>query len=251
MFQMVITWGLLLNVVPDDARQDLHHNQDLLLQMSFEVYILLASYYALSNGLATVTWDRRFQELLAIGSDCILKGVPSVNELLLQRRNVKNRLGQLILEEHVPNVADLPLEEVLEIRRKRNSEVLAFRDGLQQLAAGIDCSQDAKALELALHTKIECVFKPALRDLRNATAELQMEAYKRLLDPTKEVGAALIPVVISLSASAPLDMTAGVGIAFTLLAKLYKFVDTLFEKRKVMNASPWSLLFRLQKRGSG
>jgi hypothetical protein len=95
------------------------------------------------------------------------------------------------------------------------------------------------------------VFKPALRDLRNATSELQTEAYKRLLDPRKDLGAAVISVAISLCASAPLDMTARVAAASALLAKLFTFVDTLLEKRKVMDASPWSLLFHLQKRGSG
>jgi hypothetical protein len=131
--------------------------------------------------------------------------------------------------------------------------MLAFRDGLRQLAADIDCSQDGKAIELALDTKIQSVFKPALRDLRNAVAELQMEAYKGLLVPTKEAAAGLISVAISLSAAgAPLETTAMAGAGFALLAKVYEVVvGTAIEKRKVMNASPWSLLFHLQKKGGG
>jgi hypothetical protein len=245
-----MAYGTLTDWVPEMIGKRLDEDELALLILAFTAYITMASHYALSNGLATVTWNVRLHEVVASCTDSILRGAPFTNELLLERQQVKNRLGEMILEEHVPDVADLPLEEVLEIRRKRKSEILAFRDGLRQLAADIEPSQDAKTLEAALDSKIQAVFKPALRDLKVATAELQADAYRRLFHPPKEVGTALIPVAISLSAGAPVETAATVGAASALVAKLYEFiVGTAIEKRKITNASPWSLVFHLQKKG--
>ena len=187
------------------------------------------------------------QETFARCTEFVQQGMPSVNELLTNRRVVRNRLGQMILREEVPNVADLPFDEILEIRSKRRSELLAFRQGINELAADVDPSLDSKELELELDTKIQKVFKVAVRDLRASISELRLESMRRLLHPTKELGAAVIPVVIALSAGAEVQTTATVGAIGGLLAKLYEFTfGRAIAEKKVLQASSWSILFRLE-----
>jgi hypothetical protein len=67
----------------------------------------------------------------------------------LERRDfTEMRLGQTVLERHLPSAEDLPIEDLLKIREARESELEAFRISLRELASRIDVTQETNDLEL-------------------------------------------------------------------------------------------------------
>lgn len=217
-------------------------------EIAFMAYMMVAAHYAVANELTPVTNQPNIQVVLAALMNGIRKDTPPTNELIRQRADITNQLGELVLTEMVPNVSELPLDAILDIREKRRSEIMAFQDGLAQVAADIDCTLGQEALEFALDTRLKQVFKPALRDLNRAVDETRVEGYRKLLEPDKEMALTFVPMTISLSMGAPVAVTAANG-AFPLLAKLYEFtVGKIVDRNKLIKASPWSILFRLQQK---
>jgi hypothetical protein len=50
-------------------------------------------------------------------------------------------MAQKLLSRSLPRVDDLPMEEILELRRKHADQIVAFRVGMAEMAASIDSSQ--------------------------------------------------------------------------------------------------------------
>ncbi len=128
----------------------LENRPELLLYTAVGSYFVFAAYYSLITGSSVVTWVPHLQQCFELFSRQIMHGMDSINELLVNHESVTRQLGKLVLEEQVPNVADLPFEAILEIRRRRSPELAAFREGLRELSAEVDPSLDSKQLESAL-----------------------------------------------------------------------------------------------------
>lgn len=249
-FVLALEYGIEQRRIPEPDSELMDRLDGVLRYGAFAVYMCLASYYVLTNDMPAVTWQPMMQEFYEDCTNAVKRGLPALNELVRQRQDVTRRLGQLVLKESVPNVTDLPLEEVLEIRRKRAPELQKFRDGLRQLSADVDPELSGDRLELELDTKIQKVFKPAMKDVRDSVKELQYDAWNRVLQPTKELLAALIPAAISLSANAPIQTTVGVAASSAIIVKLCEsLIGYKTETQKVLNRSHWSILFDLEKRG--
>ena len=108
--------------LPTDVIEKLIDQSFSLQHAATGTYFMLAAIYSLSTGSGTVTWQPPVQEYFEACSRLVQSGMDSTNELLVYRDSAAKRLGQMTLMEEVPNVADLPFEEVLEIRRKRQPD---------------------------------------------------------------------------------------------------------------------------------
>lgn len=236
-------------LLTDDFVERVDADRELISKTAFGAYLLAASYYSISEGISVITWNPEYAEALSQSHEMAWQGMPNENPDLAKLGAIGHRLGQLILEEEVPNVSGLPFEEILNIRRRRQPELEAFRVGLRQMAADIDPTQDRRSLELAINTKIARAVKPALRELNAAVSQLQLEAYKKLCPTAKEFEAAVIPAVLSLSLNPTSAAAATLGAAGLAAFKLYEFLlGTQFDKKKILASSPWSLIYRLQQK---
>jgi hypothetical protein len=212
------------------------------------IVFLACNYYANKQGCAGITWNGQAQKLF---DDCgaALVGNDFVDSLVRKTEALKNRLGEAIIRDQVPDVSNLPVEEILEIRRKREPELSAFRNKLRELAANIDPDiADAKAAQ-AINAKIHTVVRPSLDDLKASVEQSRLEAYRRLLSPTDAINKAVVPFAISALSGLPLGSEISLSAAGLLAAKLYDFtVGQQIQNKKIMVASPWSILLDLKAR---
>lgn len=217
--------------------------------ISIGSYFLMSSYYAIQNGCVGMTWDGETQRVFESCCGVLTSGTSNGNRLRAKRELVKNRLGEVILKDQVPDVSNLPIEEVLEIRRKREAELKSFRDGLRQLAADIGPTLDDHELVLSLDTKLHKVVRPALNNLRASISELQIEAYRRLYSPDNSLVAGGVTFAISSLAGMPAGLPLNLGAVGVLVSKLYDFtIGKHLKKKKLLVSSPWSVFFHLNKR---
>jgi hypothetical protein len=154
-----------------------------------------------------------------------------------------NQLKQI----QVPDVSNLPIEEILDIRRRREPELKAFRDQLSALAAQIDPELAGAALAMEIDSKIQTDVKPALNDVRKSIRELQTAAYKKLINPVDHLSTTLITFGISSMAgvSTPTQYAA----VAALIAKLFDFTaGKAIDKKMAMSSNPWSVLFYMNER---
>ena len=248
-FHLAIEFGHERGSISEDLGDLLSNDDEVIPLTAFAAYLLTASYISICSNLTTMTWDRRYEGAMFRCHEVIRRGMPNINHELARRATISHQLGKLVLEEEVPNVSDLPFDEILDIRRRRGPELEAFRAGLRQLAADIDPTLSPKSMQLAVDEKIATVVKPAVRALKIGVSELQLDAYKRLFPSAREIEAAVIPAVLSLSMNPVPESTAMLGTVAVAARKLYEFIfGQAVDKKKLLEASPWSILYRIQQK---
>jgi hypothetical protein len=205
-----------------------------------EMSLLLANAEQLGVGLST--WSEDFQEAAwAVRKILLRRARAPVN--VLDRRGVETRLGQVILETYLPTVEDLPLEEILEIRRRRSPELAAFRSGVREIAAQIDPAKPPKDLGLALHDIMSIKVDPAIRNLKAAMYSARLDALKKLGQSWESLAKITVPAALAFAAGAHLDVAALAGVAGAISSTL---IDGVVERKKLLHGSQWGVLVKLQ-----
>jgi hypothetical protein len=212
---------------------------DLARQCLFLKYSLALMEMAEARALTLTSWSPTFRRF--IWDLHKLLGAP---ESALRLRS-EARLGQVVFERRLPRVDDLPLEEILAIRERRNDELEAFRTGLAELAAMVDTSQTHDLVERQIRDAVSTRIDPAVRELRGAIAASRLDSLKRVLRRSWTVMAAkaTLPAVLSYLGTGRIELGAAAA-AFS--AVLLPLAEASLEKRKLLTKSPWSLLLRLK-----
>jgi len=250
LLEIVIVFAAMQRKEWEEKYNNVRDEPQSIAKLAHSVYCLFLTYSALKNGWAPTTWRPESQNVF--NACARLLGTATIEEEVeVARSGIANKLGGLVIRELVPDVCEMPFESILDIRRRRQSELQRFRDGLRQLSSQIDPTQDERATALQLEALVQSVVKPALAELTTAIGEIQSKAYMKMLSPPKNIsdfGAVLIPVAISHASAAPTHITAAVGVIGGMLSRLYEFfVGAAIEKRSKLSGDPWSILFHLRK----
>jgi hypothetical protein len=154
------------------------------------------------------------------------------------------RLGQTVLERHLPSAEDLPIEDLLKIRETRDSELEAFRISLRELASCIDVTQEPNDLELQVRDLVASHVDPALRDLRAALNSSRLDILKKISRPWEGLPASVIPATIAYARGAPLELSAAVALIGKIASGL---IEGSIERKQILRGSQWSILLQFEK----
>lgn len=220
----------------------------------FEMYLKLLTEAADSNGVTILTYSEPLQQSLSEvrlypSSSALDKTDDYVKAQVeeYRRRAAGHKLAHTVLSYRLPRVDDLALEDILELRRKHNDEIAAFRVALDEMAAQVDTSKpperDDEQVKQLIRTKID----PSVEDLRAAIKNSRLDMLKNLYGPKETAAAATVSASISYMTHA----TTPGNIAASLVAVLFPAISALIcghlERKRLMNANKWSLLLHVEK----
>lgn len=217
------------------------------------IVLLITCHFGVITQWTITTWIPELQEVLDAICYSFARQDKSLSEHILARRSLEHRLGRLVLTEEVPDVTDLPFQEILNIRRRRQAEIEAFRDGLAEIAADVDPALDEREIQLALDTKLRTVVKPRVNDLNRSVGELQKQAMVKLFEPSPGlVSSTVVASIAYLTGPGPASSVAISGAAAVgageLIKKLYQFlVKRPLDEKELLEANSWTLLYHLKK----
>ena len=218
------------------------------------IYLLVVNVVSETTGIATLSWSKTFRDALASVRGPYLEKCAIPQEYLALRRTSQSNLAQCILRQHLPRVDDLPLEEILEVRRKHRGELKAFRLGVDELAAQVDLTATPQKMRLQIADLVFSRVSPAIRDLESSIQATRIEALKKMgkfWESLPKMAAATTPLLVSHTFGAPLDVQVAVGALGGLLAAVGEpLFEAKQERKKLLNASQWSLMLRLSKMGA-
>ena len=223
---------------------------DLWSRMYFTRYLTTLNVLAERSGAVPVTWDPRFARALAACRSLYVPddetgGPRQPTDLARQRRVVEAALGRVVLERALPRVDDLPFEDILELRERRKPELVALRTAIGALATRVDVeSSSSEKVELQMRDLIATEVDPAIHDLRAALFSSRANAIGRLAGSKEALAAAAVPTALALTAGAPISLAAAFAGASALAAPL---LEATVERRKLLRASQWSVLLRLDR----
>jgi hypothetical protein len=216
---------------------------------SFQGHLCFIASIAQQTGLGLATWSWDFQEVLwnavsqlAEGGPISSEPLPLSSESASQRRLVETGLAQVVLERYVPRVDDLPITEILELKRKYAAELERFHEAVRQLATHVDLAQAPAQVKGQIQDLVAREVDPAVSDLYVTLGGARLDFFKKLLG--KEPIAAGIGVVIAAVRGSPFDIAAALGTAGAAATAAF---ETAIDRRKALTASHWSILFRLKK----
>jgi hypothetical protein len=235
---------ILVKIVEGKLSPKIIDDQEMVRTFLFLPYLLTVASVAEKRGINLATWSIDYQNAVWACRDLFSSERAKQGHRLQTRRMAEARLGQIVIERHLPCVEDLPFEEILSIRLKRADELEAFRVALAELATHIDVTQPHSDLELQARDLVASRVDPAVRDLRSALSVSRLEALSRVGKSWKTLAAATVPAAISYCAGAPLDVSAVVA---TLGGIGNALLETALERKKLLNASQWSVLIGREK----
>lgn len=160
--------------------------------------------------------------------------------LMAGRAAVLHCTAQTVIERYIPAFDNLTVEEVLELRHKRLSELLAFRVGLARVAAGVDVTKSAAEQQLHIRDLIATEVDPAVRDLEMAIRGTTYDAIRGMAGSVKALGASTVPLALTYVAGLPVDWRAALASIAVLVGS--PLLDATVERRKLLDRSQWSLL---------
>jgi hypothetical protein len=206
-------------------------------------YLLLVVLLSETTGSGTLTWDSDVQHLLAfVRAEQSLP--PEQRRSMPIRRQAVAQLGNVVLENEIPMLDDLPLDEILAIREKYQPEVIAFQYGLRELAAQIDVTKTPLDMELQASDLAAARVVPAIRDLQNSMRGARLEALKKIGLSWESLAGATVPIVMSYAAGAPTDIKGAVSVLGGIFGPL---IAGEIERKRLLHASQWSVLLRLKR----
>lgn len=213
---------------------------------SILAYFMLAATYAINNDCVGVTWDAQSRQFFDRCTESLPIANSEVNRIIARREAIKNRLGDLVLTSTIPDVSELPIENILELRDRRAAELEWFRVSLRKLAAGISPELEGEELIRAMLNAIDVEVQPALHELQASLDVTDSSAMRKLFTVKPEHIAGLISFSISSALGLPLDASAGLAGAGIAASKLFGFTEKELTKKEKLRSSPWSVLFHLQ-----
>jgi hypothetical protein len=211
------------------------------------LHLLLANLVAAKGGVETLCWTEASQDALATVRDAYCRRSGSPKDPLQLRRSTRTRLVQGIFETELPMVADLPLQEILEIRSRRQHELQAFRVGVAELATEIDVSASPDEIRLQVADLVSARVSPAIRNLKLAISSARTDALKKIVQSWESVAKATVPYVLSRFAGAPLDVQAAIATLGALAAVAGPLIAASLERKQLVSASQWSIVLRVGK----
>lgn len=233
----------------DEIAKAIDDNEDLPNQFSAGLLFLLSTAYAVQNNCAGMTWDVEVQQFFDACSDAFSTDPPAHNPLIRRQKQIRHLLGATILEEEVPDVSTLPLDELLSIRSQRAPELMRFRATIDAIATNIDPNLSPQELQLAISNQIATAIKPALIELQQSVEEQRRKAWVQLGRPDESLVKGGVLFAISANAGMSLPLSAAVGAISVLAKKLYDFtIGVRHQEQTILRANPWSVLFHLKKR---
>jgi hypothetical protein len=232
----ILIW--LANKEPDDLGDDFW----LELVRTGEVYryLIRIAVMAEQHGAVPISSRPIFRSALYLARRC--HPLPSI-EPTPMRAPIAGRLAHTLIEWHLPRAEDLPVGELLEVRRRRSDELEAFRIGLAAVATELDLSQDEHAIELQIQDLVAKKINLAVRDLKVALEASRLDALKKVGQSWSSLAKATVPAALAYAAGAPLDISAALAL---LGAAAVPFFESAIDRKKLLNASQWSILFRLE-----
>jgi hypothetical protein len=230
---------------------------ELLERLIFDMYLKMLVEIADHQGVAIMTYsqavERSIQEVRHYPSILDANASKANQKALADQIRVQTaatKLGQKLLTRTLPRVHDLPMEDVLELRQKHKDEIKAFRVGLGEIAAAIDRTQPSEQDLVEINQLIMTRVDPALADLRAGLKNSQLNAFEGL----SKSGAAWTPggvgAVITYVATGG-TQNALSGLVGLLIPVIGAMLSGHLEKRRLMNASRWSLLIKLEEKSEG
>jgi hypothetical protein len=206
------------------------------------LFTILSAFYASKNSCATITWDRATQEFFDGCYKVLGPAIRPEDSQIAKRSAIRPQIAEAVLRDHVPDVSDMPIEAILEIRKKRAPELQWFRESLSALAVDIEDDLDGPKLAAAIDAKIQNTVKPALGAMRASIRDLQKARYRRLLSPQD----AVVKFAISSAAGVTVDKPLALGAIGVVVSKLYEFIVGSDAVKSPNMTSPWSVLLDLQ-----
>lgn len=157
-------------------------------------------------------------------------------------------VGALAVQLVIPaNLNDLPIEKILEIRKRYGAEFDAFRATVEKLASDvsgqIDPAMDTELLKVFLDDEVRKKFGRQLKDLRSALRGLRVDTTLAATGLKVEMPAAIGAATAGLLAGSPLIAGAG-AVAFSVIG----FARGSWKSRaSALSQSPASYLFQVER----
>jgi hypothetical protein len=208
----------------------------------FTLYLASLSILAERIGVGLMSWSLPFQNAVWAARKLLLTDDASVLRIG-ERRSLEARLGTAALARYLPAADDLPFEEILEIRQRYAAELEGFRTGIRELVTQIDPTKPPADVDLALHDLVTSKIDPAIRNLQSALYSARLDVLKKVGQSWNSLAQATVPFVLSFAAGAPLSVS---GIVALLGPIAGAAIEAEVERRKLLHASQWSILLKLQ-----
>ncbi len=223
-------------------------DQESICKIGFIPYLLMVNAIAEDRGVGLSTWLPEFQNALWGCRELFSTNPSQSTRKITQRKDTEVQLGNIIFDKYLPVADDLPFEELLKIRETRADELEAFRVALSELATHVDLNQSRDDYELQIHDLVSSKVDPAIQVLRSALTDSRLDSLKKVGRSWKSLASATIPAVLTFAAGAPLDVSAVVAALGTIGMPL---AEGILDRKKLVHASQWSILFRLNKMNKG
>ena len=163
---------------------------------------------------------------------------------LVERRNAINkRLMLRVFDRYLPTCENLPMHEILNLRRKRRAELEALHVALVSIATEINIQATEEEIELQVADLTARKVDPGVRDLEAVLQESKLEAIKKIGKSSDSAIGAGVSVVLNLLLGAGVDASAASAL---LGGALVPLATEAVERAKIRTKSPWSVLLRFR-----
>jgi hypothetical protein len=212
-------------------------------KLFFLRYLIQLAVISEERGIAALSWSRDFQKALWAVRKLFTQAPPDFRPTNT-RDYIAAKLGQAVLERRLPLAHDLPLEELLEVRRRRGGEIESLRVALHQLATHVDPTQSPEEIERSVGDLIASTVDPAVDELKRSLAAARLDALKKIGRSSASLAAATFSASLMLAAGAPLNLAAALAALGGVLGTV---AETAVDRLRLMKASQWALLVRLPR----
>jgi hypothetical protein len=153
-------------------------------------------------------------------------------------RDVKADLLALdVISDTVPNLELVPIDSILEFRKRRASELQDFQQAMRELQTEIESTPWDEQYQKQVLDVIDSSIKPAMRKLENEIRGCRDAFWADAVKAVAQVSP--LPIVGSLFAGVPAHVAVGLGAAFAGLS----LVLEKWAKMKTIKRNGWALLF--------
>ena len=150
-------------------------------------------------------------------------------------------LAQEVLNELVPSLEAVPLDAILDFRKKRRKELEVFRQKMQSLLSEIEETPWDKRFAKRVRDIVDKEVKPSLQQIEYQLLNCKDAFWKDAVEKVSKVGP--LPVVASLFTGVPTHVAVALGAS---LAGLTVILDQ-WAKRKKIKRNGWAFLIDCQR----
>jgi hypothetical protein len=141
----------------------------------------------------------------------------------LKHEDVNPNLIMNAIQLAVPNISSFPFEEVLETREKANSELLKFRDELEQFQFNLQENYSLEEINFKAAEIVKYKLNPSIKDLKRKVETLNLSVPKIMMDEFRDP-LTYTPLLGSIMGGIPAHLATLLSLGIISVSSAYEYI---------------------------